>query len=85
MKLSLLFSNIVGSLFFRRIYFSRLFKHFMLGFSLVWQFSNLVFFQKHKVGLEEEYSFEELKILREVVYKKITKEGNIIKVGDTCY
>ena len=54
----------------------------VLGPTFICSFSNLVSFQKHKVGLEEEYSFEELKILREVVYKKITKEGNIIKVGD---
>ena len=36
--------------------------------------------QKHKAAIEEEWGFEELKILREIVYTRIKREGSIIKV-----
>ena len=36
--------------------------------------------QKHKAAIEEEWSFEDIKLLREIVYTKMKREGKIIKV-----
>ena len=37
-------------------------------------------FQKHKAAVEEEWSFEDIKLLREIVYTKMKREGKVIKV-----